>query len=201
MTSSASTPRLRLTVALYVLLLAATAVNAPRAPAEPAVAVALALLAFVLVSIAVLGRIWCSVFIAGRKDSELVTGGPYAFCRHPLYALSVVGALGLGLATGSLVLAVLTPLVIAVVVSRAAAREERALAERYGERFTDYAALVPRWWPKLQEWQSPPEVRVPPEILWKAFVDGGAFLALYGLIVAARWLAASGALPALIALP
>jgi protein-S-isoprenylcysteine O-methyltransferase Ste14 len=187
-------------MAYYLALVVVTAVTAPRSYA-PAVALALALAAFLLVSLAALGRIWCSVFIAGRKDSELVTSGPYALCRHPLYALSLLGGLGLGLATGSITLASVTLVVLAVMFSLAASAEERVLAERYGSKFSDYAALVPRWWPRLRNWHVPAEMRVYPDILWKAFVDAGSFLLLYALIMAAHALRASGVIPAVIALP
>ena len=39
----------------------------------------------ILVGIASLGRMWCSLYIAGYKDDKLVTDGPYSLCRNPLY--------------------------------------------------------------------------------------------------------------------
>ena len=71
--------------------------------------------ALLLVATAMLGRIWCSVFIAGRKDTRLVVDGPYALCRHPLYGLSLLGGAGLGLATHSATLTVATLLLLAPV--------------------------------------------------------------------------------------
>ena len=38
---------------------------------------------FLCVALACLGRIWCSVFIAGHKDEMLVTTGPYARLPSP----------------------------------------------------------------------------------------------------------------------
>ena len=100
MTESASTPRLRATFAIYLALIAATPVVGPRKSRWAGVAVA-GVAGFVCVALACLGRIWCSLFIAGHKDEVLVTTGPYAHCRHPLYSFSMVGALGLGLASKS----------------------------------------------------------------------------------------------------
>ena|SRR5688572_19059638 len=100
MTDSASTPRLRATFAIYLALIATTAVIGPQqVPAWLYYVMSIA--GFILVTLACLGRIWTSVFIAGHKDAELVTTGPYARCRHPLYSCSMLGALGLGLATKS----------------------------------------------------------------------------------------------------
>ena len=38
-----------------------------------------------LVGISSMGRMWCSLYIAGYKDNRLVTEGPYSLCRNPLY--------------------------------------------------------------------------------------------------------------------
>jgi protein-S-isoprenylcysteine O-methyltransferase Ste14 len=185
--------------AYYVLLVGASAVTAPANETDLRGGI-LTLAGLLLVSLALLGRIWCSVFIAGRKDAELVTAGPYALCRHPLYALSIVGGLGLGVATGSLTFTLVTLFVLGLLLVPAALSEERALAERYGAKFADYAELVPRWWPRLGHWHAPAEIRVRPDILWKAFVDAGSFLLLYVLIVAARALRAIGVTPTLFTL-
>lgn len=53
----------------------------------------------VLVAIGSLGRMWCSVYIAGYKDRTLITQGPYSVCRNPLYFFSTFGALGVGCCT------------------------------------------------------------------------------------------------------
>jgi protein-S-isoprenylcysteine O-methyltransferase Ste14 len=198
--ASANTPRVRLITAYYVLLVVANAVTAP-ADLTPMLDVLLSVAAFLLVLLAALGRLWCSVFIAGRKDVELVTSGPYALCRHPLYALSIAGGVGLGLATGSILLTLITSIVLAMLLIPAALAEERTLLTRFGSTFADYAAQVPRWWPRLTDWHVPADVHVRSDILWKAFLDAGSFLLLYALIIAAGALRATGVTPTLIALP
>ena len=37
-----------------------------------------------LILTAIVGRAWCSLYIGGRKKSELVQEGPYSLCRNPL---------------------------------------------------------------------------------------------------------------------
>ena len=200
MTRSASTPRLRATAAGYLLLLAATAVATPHARG----AVAGALLdaaALGCVTLAVLGRIWCSVFIAGRKETELVVDGPYALCRHPLYSLSMLAGAGLGLATHSLLLAVVALLGLVPLLARAAAAEDGALAARHGEAYAHYAAATPRFLPRGLRHAQPPTRELRPAVLWKAFVDAGAFLLLYLLVVTLRRLGEAGVLPSLGHLP
>ena len=53
----------------------------------------------VLVAVASLGRMWCSLYIAGYKDNRLVKEGPYSLCRNPLYFFSMIGVVGIGCAT------------------------------------------------------------------------------------------------------
>lgn len=198
-THSASTPRVRLTVGYYLLLVAATAV-AGRVAISPPVDTVLGFLALLLVVLGALGRIWASVFIAGRKDAELVTAGPYARCRHPLYLFSFVGGLGIGIATRSVVLSLVTLAVLAMLHAHAAWKEERSLAARHGAAFAEYCARVPRWWPRWAS-STPQILQISPAVLWKAFVDASAFLLLYGLIELARAFRMSGLFPTLVWLP
>jgi protein-S-isoprenylcysteine O-methyltransferase Ste14 len=200
MTTSVSTPRLRVTLLWYLALVCLAALTRPASLPAP-IAGAVDALALLLAAFASLGRIWCSVFIAGRKDVELVTTGPYALCRHPLYTLSMVGGAGLGLATHSLLLTGATLLVLGALFTRASTAEDRFLAARFEQRFESYRAATPRFWP--QRWREPrPEtLTVRPAILWKAFVDAGAFLLLFALVVLARRIGDSGLLATPLVLP
>lgn len=197
MTRSASTPRLRLTLGYFVVLLVAAALTAPLRPAGAA----MQLLALLLVAFACLGRIWCSVFIAGHKDAAIVQDGPYGVSRHPLYSLSFVGGVGLALATGSVTLVAVTGIVLAILFGSAARREERWLGEHHRETYAQYAAKTHRWWPSFTRSSLPSSTIVHPAILWKAFVDAGSFFLLYALLLAALALRESGVLPTLAILP
>jgi len=185
MTESASTPRLRVTFAIYVGLIAATAIIGPRE--IPWVWHYLAGVAgFICVALACLGRIWCSVFIAGHKDEKLITSGPYALCRHPLYALSILGALGLGLTSRSVLLCVAVVVLVAALVVYAASCEEQFLADSFPEEFTAYVVATPnKWWPRFVPRGMPERLEVKPAIFWKALVDAGAFFLLYLLVAVA----------------
>jgi protein-S-isoprenylcysteine O-methyltransferase Ste14 len=184
-TESASTPRLRATFAIYLALVAATAVVGPVSVPVGWYYLSGAL-GFVLVTLACLGRIWTSVFIAGHKDVELVTIGPYANCRHPLYACSIVGALGLGLTTRSLLLAGIVVVLIAALVVYAAACEEQFLADAFPEQFGAYVIATPnKWWPRRHGLALPGNLDVQPAVYWKAFLDAGSFFLLYLLVALA----------------
>ena len=184
MTESPSTPRLRATFAIYVALIIATVIVGPR-QVPPWLYYSLSIAGFVCVTLACLGRIWCSVFIAGHKDSDLVTQGPYSLCRHPLYAFSLLGALGLGLTTRSPLLCVLVVGLIAALVIYAASCEEQFLAEEFPERFKAYVLDTPNmWWPRGRQ-VLPEKLDVRPAVFWKAFLDAGSFFLLWLLVILA----------------
>jgi protein-S-isoprenylcysteine O-methyltransferase Ste14 len=185
MTDSASTPRLRATFAIYLALIAATAVVGPRG--IPSAGYYLAgLMGFLFVATACLGRIWCSLFIAGHKDEVLVTTGPYAQCRHPLYSLSVLGALGLGLTSRSPLLCVLVVVLIAALVIYAASCEEQFLADAFPEEFKAYLLATPnKWLPQFKRTALPSVLDVRPGVFWKAFLDAGSFFVLWVLVALA----------------
>jgi len=185
LTESASTPRLRATFAIYIALVAATPVVGPDSVSAPGYYLSGAL-GLVFVVLACLGRIWTSVFIAGHKDVELVTTGPYARCRHPLYACSILAALGLGLTTRSLLLCGILVLLISALVIYAASCEEQFLADAFPEEFKAYVAATPNmWWPGRRRTPLPEHLDVHPVVFWKAFLDAGSFFALYVLVALA----------------
>lgn len=81
-------------------------------------------------------------------DQQLVTGGPYAFVRHPMYvglALAAWGALLIYLTWTTVYFAVFAPLLFL-----RARREEQALAGEFGEQWQAYCKRVPAFWPRLR---------------------------------------------------
>ena len=185
MTESASTPRLRATFAIYVALVAATPLVGPREIAS-GLGHLLGIAGFACVTLACLGRIWCSLFIAGHKDETLVTSGPYAYCRHPLYSFSIVGALGLGLASKSLLLGALVVLFVAGLLTYAASCEEQFLEDAFPEEFKAYVAATPNmWWPAPRKKPLPVQLDVRPAVFWKSFLDAGSFFLLWLLVALA----------------
>lgn len=183
MTRSASTPRLRLTVFWYVLVIVLVA--ASERPLSHRLSGQLAGIAgLLLIAAAALGRIWCSAFIAGHKDEQLVTWGPYSLCRHPLYALSMLAGVGVGLASRSVTLLASTVLLIVLLHVSAARREDRLLLDRHGEAFRHYAAQVPSFLPRRWRASSKTEIAVNVELFWKSFLDAASLFLLYAAITA-----------------
>jgi len=97
-------------------------------------------------------RSWAAGVIDKRK--ALATAGPYALVRHPLYLGSFLIALGLvEIMEDRLALAVAALLTLALYVPTIR-REERFLAERFGEAWRAYAASTPAFVPRVDARRS-----------------------------------------------
>jgi protein-S-isoprenylcysteine O-methyltransferase Ste14 len=181
MTRSASTPRLRLILVWYLVVIALVAVS-DRPWSHHWSADLARIIGLLLVATGALGRIWCSAFIAGYKDERLVTSGPYSLCRNPLYALSMVAGIGIGLATGSVTLLLVTFTFLAALHVEATYTEERVLLARHGEAFRRYSEQVPRFLPRRWHAQVPPGSPVNFGVFWKSFLDAGSLFVLFAAI-------------------
>ncbi len=80
-----------------------------------------------------------------RAATALVTTGPFALSRNPIYLANTVLIAGAGLAFGNpwlLLMAAVTARLVSLLAIR---REEEHLATRFGEAWTAYAQHTPRW--------------------------------------------------------
>lgn len=75
----------------------------------------------------------------------LLTDGAYRLSRNPMYTGLAVAYLGLALLFGSWWPLALWPLVILAVRQLVIRPEERYLARRFGQTYTDYQSRVRRW--------------------------------------------------------
>ena len=182
MTTSASTPRIRLTQAAFLLVILLVMLSGGRA-FEGLAGLSAQALGFALVTVGTLFRVWSSVFIAGRKDVEIVQDGPYARCRHPLYLGSLVATLGLALSTRSLVLTLVLPAALAVLLATAIRREERDLSGRHGLAWANYASRVPALWPARRGSRAAGRREIDVGIYRKAFLDAATMFGLWLLII------------------
>ncbi len=79
---------------------------------------------------------------------RLVTSGPFAWCRNPMYLGHMIFLAGLTLTLRSELAAAITVATIVWFQFRVL-RDERRLAERFGQPYLDYKARVRRWIPGL----------------------------------------------------
>lgn len=116
----------------------------------------------ILVAIASLGRMWCSLYIAGYKDDRLVKTGPYSLCRNPLYFFSMIGAVGVGCATETLTFPILLLVIFASYYGFVIRSEEARLREQFGVEFEEYVKTVPSFFPRLTTFVEPESYMVKP---------------------------------------
>ena len=129
-----------------------------------------------LIFICILGRTWCTLYIGGRKKGSLVEYGPYSVSRNPLYMFSLIGALGVGMQTGSLLATATVTAATAVIFVRLVGKEEAVLERLFGDAYRRYAAQTPRFFPKLSGWRDVEELTIKPALMRQTFIEASIFL-------------------------
>ncbi len=142
----------------------------------------LLLAALALTSGAAVGRLWCSLYIAGYKKSCLVTDGPYAMCRNPLYFFSMLGALGVALMTSTLTVPLLVLISFAIYYPQVIRAEEADLTRIHGAPFVAYRSRVPAFFPSWKLLVEPPSYEVKPRVFRKHMGSAVWFILAIGLI-------------------
>ena len=93
-----------------------------------------------------LGHYWSDKIIL-KVDHELIRSGPYAYMRHPIYSGVLFGVFGTALLLGE-VRGLLAFSLLLINYAIKAKREERILADHFGEQFRAYTSragfLLPR---------------------------------------------------------
>ena len=135
-----------------------------------------------LILICILGRTWCTLYIGGQKQRELVTKGPYSVVRNPLYLFTLFGAAGIGALSGSLVMAAVCAAFAMAVFLSVVRHEEQFLLATFPREFPAYAARVPRLLPRLSAWQDADHLIVKPRLVHRTFLDASLFLMAVPLI-------------------
>lgn len=134
------------------------------------------LVGFALLTVAAFGRVWCLMFIAGRKSQELTTEGPYSVVRNPLYVFSFLGAIGLGLAVENLFLTAVFAIFFALTYPITVAHEEADLLSLFGPAYIDYCEMTPRWLPNWRLYKQPESLVVSPIRVLHGMIDAMWFL-------------------------
>jgi protein-S-isoprenylcysteine O-methyltransferase Ste14 len=84
-----------------------------------------------------------------RKQHRLVTSGPYARIRHPLYAAMFAWAIALALLTANWIFVAMTVLTVAGTVARVPKKEQMML-EAFGDEYRNYMKRTGRYCPKAK---------------------------------------------------
>ena len=89
----------------------------------------------------------------GQIAESLTTTGVYTLTRNPLYLGNCMIYVGLALLSQDLVLTAVMALALALYYERIILAEERFLEAEFGARYTEWAARVPAFLPRLTGWR------------------------------------------------
>lgn len=155
----------------------------------------------VLVAVGTVGRIWAAVYVAGRKTHSLVTTGPYSLCRNPLYFFSLIGGLGVALATKTLTIPALFLFPFAIYYPYVIRSEESRLRETHGAEFDAYCRASPAFWPRLSAFREEETYVVNVGSFRRNTVDTLWFFWILGILAFIEQLHILGHLPVRLTLP
>jgi protein-S-isoprenylcysteine O-methyltransferase Ste14 len=96
---------------------------------------------------AALGRLW-SANLMLREKHRLITTGPYARIRHPLYLAMIGWSAGLALVAANWVFLALALVVSSVFIVRVP-REEQMLLDQFGDGYRSYMERTGGFFPRL----------------------------------------------------
>jgi protein-S-isoprenylcysteine O-methyltransferase Ste14 len=93
-------------------------------------------------AIAALGRFW-SLHVEIRQEHEFVRSGPFRFVRHPVYFSMILELVAFALLCHAWRTGILIPILYVPALLLRVRLEERALVEKFGEKYADYRRTTP----------------------------------------------------------
>lgn len=128
-------------------------------------------------------RLWSAGYLT--KMEKLVTAGPFALCRNPLYIGSFLINLGYLVMVNNPVVIAIGIVVFWLFHGGAVVYEEGMLREMFGEDFESYCIRVPRFvpWPKSLKGQGEFSVgQLVRNREYRGIIGTAAVCALFGLM-------------------
>ncbi|MDY0044814.1 MAG: isoprenylcysteine carboxylmethyltransferase family protein [Syntrophales bacterium] len=136
----------------------------------------------ILVAVASLGRMWCSLYIAGYKDTQLITKGPYSTCRYPLYFFSLIGVMGIGFCTETLTFPIVFTIIFVSYYWFVIRSEETRLRGLFGSEYEEYRKKVPAFFPRISILVEPAHYTVNPTIYRQHIFSALWFIWVVGIL-------------------
>ena len=193
--------RIKIVKMLMLPLIVGILLVSPRWPKFSLIHETMEVSGHLLVVAGILIRVYTSLYSGGKKNVLLLTEGPYSVVRNPLYVGTFFATLGLGLLTGSIVLAAAITFIFSTIHHFTVLREEAFLTERFGKKFEQYYQTVPRWIPDFRQWYQPDEISVKPSLVFITIRDAFTFIIFLVLLEIICALRTTGTLPATLTLP
>ena len=135
-----------------------------------------------LIGVAVVGRMWCALYIAGYKTHTLVTLGPYSVSRNPLYFFNLLGGLGVALCTETLTMPLVVGIAFALYYPLIIANEASRLRAAHGEAYDAYCRRTPAFWPRWRNLREADTYMVNAMVVRKNALEAVWFMAGIALL-------------------
>ena len=104
-----------------------------------------------LIALGLLLTSWSfKTILAIPRNAVLVTSGPWAHVRHPIYLTGFIMGLGCAIAIGTTTMFVGFIIHLLLDILASAFVEERGLRRRLPSEYAEYACRVPRWIPRVR---------------------------------------------------
>jgi hypothetical protein len=119
------------------------------------------------------------VYISGYKNTIVVDLGAYSMVRNPLYFFSLIGAVGIGFISGSILITTLILLFFIMIYPFVIILEENKLGNIFGSRYLEYKQRVPRFIPNIKLYRDSDSYNINLKTYNKAFFDAIWFIIIY----------------------
>ena len=103
-----------------------------------------------VVAAGILVVVWAVRTVAGidvEAPTRLISEGPYAFSRNPMYVSWTAINLGIALITNTMWVIALLPAVVVIARYFVILREEYALEQEFGDEYRQYRTRIRRYFP------------------------------------------------------
>ncbi len=174
---------------LFVLLLAILVSDLSFVPSlwpiPPHLAVPSLIAGVLLVFAGLIGRVFATLSIGGRKDRKIVRTELYSICRNPLYFASFLIALGVGLLSGRADFLILAAASFLAIFYPMMINEARFLRSHFDE-FSDYESKVPLFFPKPGLWHERRKFEVDFKLVKRTLLDASLVIPVIPLILVLR---------------
>jgi hypothetical protein len=137
----------------------------------------------------------------GQEETRAVMAGPYSLMRNPLYVFTMVGAVGMGAQSGSVLVAAWFGVVAFLVFQTVARREEDDLESQFAGEYRAYAGRVHSLLPRFRGWRDCEELVVRPRLVLRTFAEGCLLLGAIPAADLLEILQRTDVLPILMRLP
>ena len=155
----------------------------------------------ILISICSFGRLWSLIYVGGYKSNTLITDGPYSMVRNPLYFFTLLGAMGIGLASENVLVIVIIIIFYFLYYPVTILAEEQKLADRFGQAFAEYKERVPMLIPKFSLYKEPQTYTITAGQLLHNIAESLLLLWIFILLQLIEFLHQSNILPVLWKVP